>query len=55
MLVTALAYTVRWDTGIAKPDFLSRELEGERWFVWAAGSVRFSLAVTFGFRGISNA
>ena len=42
MLATALAYTVRWDTGIAKPDFLSRELEGERWFVWAAGSVRFS-------------
>lgn len=42
MLAAALAYTVRWDTGIIKQDFLSRELEGERWFVWAAGSVRFS-------------
>jgi trafficking protein particle complex subunit 8 len=42
MLVAALAYTVRWDIGIIKQDFLNRELEGERWFVWAAGSVRFS-------------
>ena len=42
VLVTALAYTVRWDVGITKQDFLSRELEGERWLVWAAGSVRVS-------------
>lgn len=41
MLATALAYTVRWDVGITKQDFLSRELEGERWLVWASGSVRY--------------
>ena len=40
MLITALAYTVRWDLGITKQDFLGKELEGERWLIWAAGSVR---------------
>ena len=44
VLVAGLAYTVRWDVGITKRDFLSRELEGEWWLVWAAGSVRFSSA-----------
>ena len=50
VLVTALTYTARWDVGITKQDFLSRELEGERWLVWAAGSVRFSPAL----RGLSR-
>lgn len=51
MLVTALAYTMRWDTGITKQEFLSRELEGERWLVWAAGSVRFFPAVALVLEG----
>ena len=51
MQVTALTYTVRWDSGIIKQDFLSRELEGERWLVWAAGSVRSSRAAIYGFEG----
>ena len=54
VLVTALEYTVRWDVGITKQDLLSRELEGERWLVWAAGSVRFSPAWC-GFSRVSDA
>ena len=54
VLVTALAYTVCWDVGITKQDFLSRELEGERWLVWAAGSVRFSPTL-YGLLGVSDA
>jgi hypothetical protein len=36
----AVKYSVRWDIGINKEDFIGNLLEGEQWFVWAAGSVR---------------
>ena len=33
----AVAYAVRWE---ASADFLTSHLEGDRWLVWAASSVR---------------
>ncbi len=35
----ALAYAVRWETGIDRQEFLNSTLEGERWLVRAAYSV----------------
>lgn len=43
----ALSYSVRWDIGIPKQDFLSHVLQGEEWLVWAAGSVRHLLPTLF--------
>jgi trafficking protein particle complex subunit 8 len=33
----AVTYAVRWESGA---DFLTSTLEGDRWLVWAASSVR---------------
>ena len=38
----ALVYAVRWESGIDRQEFLSSTLEGERWLVKAASSVRIS-------------
>ncbi|KAL1748561.1 ER-golgi trafficking TRAPP I complex 85 kDa subunit-domain-containing protein [Schizophyllum fasciatum] len=35
--VKSLVYAVRWAMGISPADFLSEELEGERWLTWASG------------------
>ncbi|KAL1737123.1 ER-golgi trafficking TRAPP I complex 85 kDa subunit-domain-containing protein [Schizophyllum commune] len=35
--VKSLVYAVRWAAGIDQADFLSDELEGERWLAWASG------------------
>ena len=42
--VKSLVYAVRWAAGIDQADFLSDELEGERWLAWASGDVRVSNA-----------
>jgi hypothetical protein len=36
----ALAYAVRWESGVESTDFSGSILEGERWLVWAAGNVK---------------
>lgn len=38
----ALVYAVRWEAGMDRREFLGNVLEGERWLVGAAGSVRFA-------------
>ena len=37
----ALVYAARWETGIDRQEFLGPVLEGERWLVKAASSVRY--------------
>jgi hypothetical protein len=39
----SLIYAARWDVGIPSHEFVSEELGGDRWLVWAAGNVHFSL------------
>lgn len=35
----SLIYIVRWELGINPSVFLNETMEGDRWFIWAAGSV----------------
>jgi len=39
----SLLYAVRWEASIDPRDWLSEDLEGERWLVWAAGNVSIAL------------
>ena len=44
--VHALKCAVRWEAGISPSDFTGDILEGERWLVWAAGSVGFQSSLS---------
>lgn len=37
-----MVYAVRWESCLSMSDFLGNVLEGDKWLVWAAGSVRGS-------------
>jgi hypothetical protein len=38
-LLRSLLHIVRWEIGIGYPEFMSNDLEGEKWLAWAAGNV----------------